>query len=154
MSESKNQPQMTPERHLAAILTAFGECNAREFTDELIEALTAAEKDFDGVEDYPEEIGFVDRYLEGAQVISTFGGEEQIKRYIREPSAETPARQDTPTMVSRLQTMYTEEIASDGPVNTERLNLLLDAISIEKLREEVKKEAWGLDPDAPLWAGA
>lgn len=42
---------MTVEKHLAAILTAWGETDGYGISVELDEALTLAAKDFDGVED-------------------------------------------------------------------------------------------------------
>lgn len=41
---------MTPEKHLAAILTAWHETDSYTITDDLAEALHNAERDFDGVE--------------------------------------------------------------------------------------------------------
>lgn len=45
-------PTMTPEKHLAAILTAWGETDGWRINRSLDEALKDAEADFDGVEEY------------------------------------------------------------------------------------------------------
>lgn len=41
---------MTPEKHLAAILTTWRETDGYMISNEMAEALSIAEKDFDGVE--------------------------------------------------------------------------------------------------------
>lgn len=54
---------MSPEKHLAAILTAWHETNGFHISFELKDALEEAEKDFDGVEieiDNDQEITFKD----------------------------------------------------------------------------------------------
>ena len=144
MNESEKKPQMTPEKHLAAILTAFGECNAREFTEDLIAALAAAEKDFDGVEDYPEVRTVAD--------LAVMALQSKKPTTLLIEAMENERGPEVPNMVERLKAKI-EKAHKEYTDNHPYMLTLYLALEVEEMREQSKRDYWELPDGHRINAG-